>query len=345
MTGAPSPRAAIVGIAGPTLTPEERALLAALPPAGVILFQRNCQDPAQLRALTDAIRALLPDRPPLLFIDQEGGRVMRLKPPSWRPLPAAAAVAGCAEPEAAEAARLLGTLIGRDLRAAGIDVDCAPVLDVAGAGMTEAIGSRSFGRAPERVATLARSFMAGLESQGVAPVIKHMPGHGRAVVDSHLSLPVVTAPIEELRRIDFVPFAALREAPFAMTAHIVFTAIDPVLPATTSPKVISEIMRGEIGFSGILLSDDLAMQALSGGPGARASAALAAGCDLALYCTGRLEETAAVLRAAPPLDAGTVLRLEAVRARLKAAVPAVCDAEADQLRLASLTGLSGGPLA
>jgi beta-N-acetylhexosaminidase len=340
-----APRAAIVGVAGTTLTPAEAELFTGLPPAGVILFQRNCADRGQLRALTDALRALAPDRALPIFVDQEGGRVMRLKPPHWRALPAAGAIARLAGLDLAgarEAAFLLGRLIAHDLREAGIDVDCAPVLDVAGAGMTQAIGDRSFGADPVLVAELAGSFMAGLEAGGVAPVIKHAPGHGRAVVDSHLVLPVVAAARGELGPADFAPFRALRHAPFAMTAHVVYPELDPERPATTSPTVIARTIRGELGIQGLLLSDDLAMGALSGAPADRARAALEAGCDLALYCTGRLEENRTVLKAAPPLAPSLLARLEGMMAALASAPIEPLDPDRAEARLLSLLH---GPIA
>lgn len=319
MSGRAAPRAAVVGIAGTTLTAAERELLLALPPAGVILFQRNCADRAQLRALTDALRALVPARRLPIFIDQEGGRVMRLRPPHWRQLPAAGELGRVAavDPAAGESAsRLLGRLIAHDLREVGIDVDCAPVLDVATADMTEAIGSRAFASDPMLVASLAAAFAAGLLAGGVAPVVKHLPGHGRAVVDSHLALPVVRASVAALRATDFVPAMALAHLPFAMTAHVLYPALDADRPATTSRTVIAGTIRGELGVQGVLLSDDLAMQALAGEPADRALAALEAGCDLALYCPGRIEDTRAVLQAVPPLAPSLQARLDGTLAAL-----------------------------
>lgn len=339
MSAASAPRAAVVGIAGTSLSCAERELLQALPPAGVILFQRNCADRAQLKTLTDELRALAGPRHLPILIDQEGGRVMRLRPPHWRALPSAGRIGRLALADHAagcEAARLLGRLIAHDLREVGIDVDCAPVLDVATPGMTEAIGDRSFGSDPALVAELAAAFATGLTAGGVAPVVKHVPGHGRARVDSHLALPVVHEAGAVLREADFVPFRALRHAPFAMTAHLVFTALDPEHPATASRRLIAEIVRGELGIQGILLSDDLAMQALSGEPAARALAALHAGCDLALYCPGRLEDTRAVLQAVPPLSPSLQARLDGIMTALAATPAAPFDAEAAEARLLSL---------
>jgi beta-N-acetylhexosaminidase len=339
MSGPPSSRAAVVGVAGTALTPAERELLTALPPAGIILFQRNCADRAQLAALTGELRALAPGRPLPVFVDQEGGRVMRLRPPRWRALPSAGSIGRLArlDPEGGRlAAGLLGRLIAHDLREVGIDVACAPVLDVAGAGMTEAIGDRSFADDPALVAELAAAFAAGLAAGGVAAVIKHVPGHGRALVDSHLSLPVVGAARVALQASDFVPFQALRQAPFAMTAHVVYPELDPDRPATTSRRVIARTIRGELGIQGLLLSDDLAMGALAGDPADRARAALAAGCDLALHCTGRLEETRAVLEAAPPLAPSLAARLEGVMAALASTPVEPFAADQAEARLAAL---------
>jgi beta-N-acetylhexosaminidase len=339
MSGPPGPRAAVVGIAGSALTPDERRLLTAFPPAGIILFQRNCADRAQLLALTDELRALDPGRPLPVFIDQEGGRVMRLRPPHWRALPSAGSIGRLARldpDDARRAAGLLGRLIAHDLREVGIDVACAPVLDVAGAGMTEAIGDRSFADDPALVAELAAAFAAGLAAGGVAHVIKHVPGHGRALVDSHLSLPVVGVSRVALRQSDFLPFQALRHAPFAMTAHVVFPELDPDRPATTSRRVIARTIRGELGIEGLLLSDDLAMNALQGDPAERALAALEAGCDLALHCTGRLEETRAVLGAVPPLAPSLAARLEGVMAAFAATPALPLDARAAEAQLVSL---------
>ena len=314
------PRAAVVGLAGTELDPAERELLLALPPAGIILFQRNCADRSQLRRLTDELRALEPARRLPILIDQEGGRVMRLRPPEWRALPSARDIGDLAALDrqaGRDAARLLGRLIAHDLREVGIDIDCAPVLDVATPAMTEAIGSRSFSARPELVAELASAFAQGLLAGGVAPVIKHLPGHGRAVVDSHLELPIVAASAAELAGGDFAPVRALAHLPFAMTAHVVYPALDPGGPATTSWRVITDIIRGDLGVQAVLLSDDLAMSALSGTPADRAAAALAAGCELALYCPGRLDDSRAVLQGVPSLAPSLLARLDGVLGALR----------------------------
>jgi beta-N-acetylhexosaminidase len=337
--GAPPPRAAVVGIAGPALSGAEAELLAAHPPAGVILFRRNCVDRGQLRALTGSLRALFPGRALPLFVDQEGGRVARLAPPGWELLPSAGAIGRLAssDPDAGrEAARLLGRVIAHDLREVGIDVACAPVLDVAGADTTAAIGDRSFGADPALVAELAAAFLDGLAAGGVAGVVKHLPGHGRATVDSHVTLPRVTAARADLEAADLVPFRRLRDAPFAMTAHVVYAELDPEHPATVSRRVIAGTIRGALGVQGLLLSDDLAMGALSGSPAERALAALEAGCDLALYCPGGLKETEAMLEAAPPLAPSLQARLEGVLTSLAAQAPEPFDRPRAMARLKEL---------
>lgn len=293
------PRAAIVGLAGPSLSDPERALLAASPPAGVILFARNCASRDQLRTLVAEIGRLGGGRPTPVLIDQEGGRVMRLRPPSWRHLPTAAACGCLPAADGERAAYLTARLIAHDLGELGIRIDCAPVADLAHQGATTAIGDRAYAADPACVTRLAGAAIRGLKAGGVAPVLKHLPGHGRAAVDSHASLPVIDAPLAELEASDFRPFRALAPlVDLAMTAHVVLTSVDPARPATQSPAVIARLIRGHIGFRGLLLSDDLAMGALAGTAGARAAAAIAAGCDLALHCSGRIEETEQVLRAA-----------------------------------------------
>ena len=307
-------RAFVCGCLGARLTDDERAFIRDADPWGLILFKRNVESREQLRALTDEFRACVGRDAAPVLIDQEGGRVQRLAPPHWAAYPAAARFDAELGPEdAASAVHLVMRLIAYDLREVGINVDCAPVLDVADEATHAVIGSRSYGRDPERVATLARAAMAGLSDGGVAPVVKHIPGHGRARVDSHLELPVVTASRAELQR-DFAPFRALADAPAAMTAHVVYTAIDPKRPATTSPTVISEIVRGDIGFDGLLFSDDLSMKALGGPFDARTRAAFAAGVDIALHCNGDLAEARPVAEAAPPLAGRSLARAEALLA-------------------------------
>ncbi|MBB3899087.1 beta-N-acetylhexosaminidase [Roseococcus suduntuyensis] len=285
---------AIIGLAGPTLAPEEVALLRAERPLGVILFRRNVVDPAQLRALTTSIREILGAATPIL-VDQEGGRVARLRAPHWPEFPPPSVF----EHGAAEPARANAEALARMCLAEGLDVVCAPCLDLRLPGAHDVIGDRAFSAEPEEVARLGAAWVAGLRAGGVMPVLKHIPGHGRATLDSHLALPVVTADRATLAA-DFTPFRALA-APdlWAMTAHILYPALDPERCATLSPRVIAEVIRGEIGFTGFLISDDLAMKALDGSPGALAAQALAAGCDAVLHCSGVLAESAAVLDACP----------------------------------------------
>ena len=309
---ASSPVAAVVGVGGLVLTGDEAALLRASPPAGAILFGRNVRDPAQLAALTAALRAVLPAAA-VLLVDQEGGRVARLCPPHWRAHPPAARAGQVFAADAESGRRLAwlnGALIGLDCAAMGFDVVCAPVLDLRVAGAHDVIGDRAFAAAPGPVAELGRAMAEGLLAAGVQPVAKHAPGHGRARTDSHLGLPVVeTAALAD----DFAPFARNADLPWMMTSHLLYRAIDPDHPASQSARVIQGLIRERIGFAGVLASDDLAMGALSGPPEARARAALAAGCDLALYCAGDAAGTAAVLRGCPPLSDAAVARLAAAR--------------------------------
>ena len=308
-----SPRAAILGIAGPTLGAEEAALFRRRPPAGVILFARNVESPAQLRALTDALRAVLPAGAPIL-VDQEGGRVARLRPPHWRAHPPAAVIGAlhAARPAAARrAAWLTGALIGLDCAAGGIDVVCAPVLDLRRPETHAAIGDRAYAADPDVVASLGQAMAEGLLAAGVQPVGKHAPGHGRATVDSHHALPVIEAADLDA---DILPFARNAHLPWMLTAHIRYLALDSERPATLSPVIVERVIRGRIGFAGVLASDDLAMQALAGTPAARALGALAAGCDIALYCPGDAAGNVAVLAACPPLSDAAGARLARGRA-------------------------------
>ena len=301
-------KAAIVGIAGPDLQPQEAALFATLPPAGVILFGRNVQDPAQLARLTAALRQALPPGADIM-VDQEGGRVARLRPPHWMAHPAAGVVG--ARPDAPRAAWLTGALIGAECAAARFTVVAAPVLDLRVPGAHEGVvGDRAYAQDPAEVARLGRAMADGLMAAGVMPVGKHCPGHGRAQVDSHLALPRVT---DNVLDADILPFARNADLPWMMTAHIVYDALDPVLPATLSARVIETVIRGRIGFKGVLVTDDLAMNALSGAPADRAVAALAAGCDLAVYCSGDYAPTAALLQAVPAVTQAAGQRLHAAR--------------------------------
>ena len=304
-------KAAIVGIAGPDLLPEEAALFRRLPPAGIILFARNIQDRPRLAALMADLRRVLPPDA-VYMVDQEGGRVARLRPPHWRAHPPGAALRTLRQ------AWLTGALIGLECREAGFTTAAAPVLDLSVPGAHDVIGDRALAESPVMVARLGRAMADGMLAAGIQPVGKHAPGHGRARVDSHLSLPVVEA--NDLDA-DLLPFARNTDLPWFMTAHIVYPAFDRERPATLSPIVIQDIIRRRIGFPGILVTDDLAMQALSGEPASLACQALAAGCDLALYCSGTFAPTEAVLTHCPPLTSLTRRRLtyasdKAARARM-----------------------------
>ena len=302
-------QAAIVGIEGPTLTRDETALLELAAPAGVILFKRNVEDRDQLLALSGALRAALPDGA-VIAVDQEGGRVARLRPPEWRAHPSAGVIGALSE-GAARAAFLTGALIGAECAACGLDMACAPVLDLRVEGASDVVGDRSFGHDPARVAALAGAMAAGLMAAGVLPVGKHAPGHGRALVDSHHALPIVPADIA--LDDDIEAFRLCSDLPWMMTAHLVYEGVDPAHPGTLSRKVIGEVIRQRIGFEGVLVSDDLTMRALAGEPGALAAAAVAAGCDIALHCSGVLAQSEAVLRAVPVVSAATATRMAAAR--------------------------------
>jgi beta-N-acetylhexosaminidase len=311
-----APLAVVLGCSGERLTAWERDFFAVADPVGFILFRRNCGSPGQVRDLVDSLRGCIGRNDAPVLIDQEGGRVARLRPPHWRRYPSAARLASLPDPSAATAARLGARLIADDLARLGITVDCLPVLDVPAVGADPVIGDRAYGSDPERVARLAAAVCAGLLVGAVLPVVKHIPGHGRARVDSHYASPRVENSYEELARTDFVPFRALAAMPWAMTAHIVYSAIDPKAPATLSSRVVAEVIRGEIGFDGVLVSDDLSMRALGGGLGERTRQALAAGCDLALHCDGdprEMEEVVGAARPISPLTAARLRRGEAMR--------------------------------
>ena len=300
-------KAAIVGIAGPALSAAEIALFREHRPAGVILFARNVVDPGQLAALTSHIARVLPPLS-VTMVDQEGGRVARLRPPHWLKHPSAGqlgALQAANRPAGLRAAWLTGALIGMECAAAGLDVVCAPVLDLAVAGASSVIGDRAYSTDPAIVGEMAAAVAAGLLAAGVQPVGKHCPGHGRATVDSHASLPR----LPDIAADDLVPFARCAHLPWMMTAHIVYEASDPDHPATLSPGIIADTIRDRLGFGGVLVSDDLTMGALTGNPAARATAALAAGCDLALHCSGVLDETADVLAACPPASEAALGRM------------------------------------
>jgi beta-N-acetylhexosaminidase len=318
-------------LSGTTLGDAERRLLAEARPAGLILFARNCTDPTQVRALVDDARAAIA-APALVLIDQEGGRVRRLRPPHWRDLPPAAAYAALHERDselACCAARLSARLTAADLLALGIDTNCAPVLDVPVPGAHDIIGDRAYGRTVPVIVALGRAVAEGYLAGGVLPVIKHIPGHGRATADSHLELPVVSTPRSELDATDFAPFRALADMPVAMTAHVVYCDIDAERPASTSPHVVGDVIRRDIGFDGLLMCDDLGMRALSGTVRERTAAVMVAGCDLALHCSGILAEMEEALAALPALSAKAADRLDhAFSLTGKASDFDVADAEA-----------------
>jgi beta-N-acetylhexosaminidase len=314
-----TPRAVIFGCQGTELTPSEADFLTAANPLGFILFARNCATRQQVSALVAALRETVgrPDAP--VLIDQEGGRVQRLKPPQWRATPPPGRFGTLAltdRARALEAVRLNAECLAAELAPLGISVNCLPLLDLRLPGAHEIVGDRGFAADPELVAALGRACCEGLMAGGILPVIKHMPGHGRATVDSHAELPRVEAALAELEASDFAPFRALGDMPWAMTAHVVYDAVDPRRPATTSPKVIEQVIRGWIGFDGVLVSDDLSMAALDGDLGARAAAALSAGCDIALHCNGAPGEMEAVAAAAGPLSVQAVRRLGDAAARV-----------------------------
>jgi beta-N-acetylhexosaminidase len=302
----------ITGLAGPALSPNEAGFLKSSRPCGIILFARNIQNPDQVRRLVNDVRAAVGSARVLVLVDQEGGRVQRLRPPHWRMLPSAAAYARlyAANPEMAlAAARQVARLTAADLAALGINTNCAPVLDVPVFGSHDVIGDRAYGSTVEQVVALGRAVAEGLVSGGVLPVIKHIPGHGRATVDSHFQLPIVTATHAELVRTDFAAFRGLADMPAAMSAHVVFTELDSI-PASISGVLISQVVRGSIGFDGLLISDDLSMKALSGGLRARAEAVICAGGDVALHCNGDLLEMQAVAEGVPCLTQVSKVRFE-----------------------------------
>ncbi len=329
-------RAFIAGCSGPALTREERAFFRDAEPWGFILFRRNVADPEQVRALCDALREAAGRAAPV-FVDQEGGRVQRLGPPHWPVYPPARTFGRLAANDPLtrrEIARLGARLMAHDLKAVGIDGDCVPVLDVPVAGAHDVIGDRAYGASADEVAVLGRAAAEGLLAGCVMPVMKHIPGHGRAGADSHLSLPVVKASRRELEAQDFAPFRTMTDLPAAMTAHVVYTAIDGDGPGTTSRRVVRSVIRKAIGFQGLLMTDDLSMKALSGGFRERAEAAIAAGCDIVLHCNGEMAEMKAVAEGAPVLRGAAKRRADAAMARI-AHVPEPLDVDQARARLAA----------
>lgn len=334
-------RAVIFGCAGPDLLDEERDFFEKVRPWGFILFGRNITDPAQVRRLVGALRACVADASAPVLIDQEGGRVRRLGPPHWPDYPPAAAYRRIGQGfglSGVDAARLGGRLIAHDLAALGVNVDCAPVLDVADPEGHEIIGDRAFGETAAAVAQYGRAFAEGLLAGGVLPVIKHVPGHGRATSDSHLELPVVRSGLAELEAVDFAPFRALADLPIAMTAHVVYAAVDPAAPATTSPGVIDRIIRGSIGFDGLLMSDDLSMRALTGSFDDRTRASLAAGCDIVLHCNGDPAEMLQIAEASPWLEGEGERRALEAMARAAATIEPLDPSEGHKRLVVALTG-------
>ncbi len=340
-------RAFITGVAGPALTGEERQFLKEAEPWGLIVFSRNVADPGSLRRLIDDFRAAVGRQAPVL-VDQEGGRVQRLGPPHWPSYPPGAAYGALydRDRDAGLAAATLGArLMAADLAALGIDIDCLPIADLPVAGADPIIGDRAYGSSADKVAAIAAAVAAGLSEGGVLPVLKHIPGHGRASADSHQRLPVVTADRATLEASDFAAFRPLAALPLGMTAHVVFTAYDPVAPATASATIVRDVIRDSIGFAGLLMSDDISMGALSGSLGERTGAAIAAGCDMVLHCNGKMPEMRAVAAAAPRLAGQAARRAAAALAMRKPAAPidvAARRAEFFQL-MAGVQPAPGGP--
>lgn len=312
-------KALIVGLAGARMTRDEAAFLGQARPVGLILFTRNLKSHEQIRALVGEVRSTVGGDELLVLIDQEGGRVQRLREPLGRTLPPAAAYAALYEKDARSslaAAGLIARLTAADLRSLAINTNCTPVLDIPAAGAHEIIGNRALGRHPAQVAALGRAVAEGHLAGGVLPVIKHIPGHGRAAADSHLELPVVTAQREELERVDFAPFRALADLPVAMTAHVVFSALDPAEPASTSASVVRDVIRRFIGFDGLLMSDDLSMKALAGPMRQRAEKVIRAGSDIVLHCNGDLAEMHAAAEGTPDLAGAALARYRRATALL-----------------------------
>jgi len=334
-------RAFITGVSTTALTGEERVFLREAEPFGLIVFKRNVETPDQLAALVASFRDTIGRDAPVL-VDQEGGRVQRLGPPHWPRYPEGAQYGRLWERDRAlgvEAARMGARLIADDLAALGIDVNCLPLADVPTGGADPVIGDRAYGESAEKVAELAGAIAAGLVDGGVLPVLKHLPGHGRGTADSHHDLPIVTADRATLDAVDFAAFRPLAALPLGMTAHVVFSAFDPVAPATTSVTMIQEVIRDSIGFEGLLMSDDISMGALSGSLAERSGAAIAAGCDVVLHCNGNMDEMRAVAGAVPLLAGKAEGRAAAALAARRKATRAI---DAAALRSAFAALLVGG---
>ena len=316
-------RAFITGIAGSALTDEERGFLRDTQPWGFIIFKRNVAGAGSLRRLIGDCRDAVGRDAPVL-IDQEGGQVQRLRPPDWPSYPAGAAYGALYHRDrkaGLAAARLGARLIAADLAALGIDVDCLPLGDVPVAGADDVIGDRAYGTTPDKVAAIAQALADGLADGGVLPVLKHIPGHGRATADSHKELPVVGVDRETLDRTDFAAFRLLKGLPMAMTAHVVFKAVDPLAPGTVSPLIVKDVIRDSIGFQGLLMTDDISMGALAGSLAERSAAAVAAGCDVVLHCSGELPESREVAASVPELSGEAALRAAAALAAKRPAAP------------------------
>ena len=319
-----SSRAFITGVSGLELSAPEREFIRAERPWGFILFKRNIETPDQVSALVKELRNCLGEADAPVLIDQEGGRVARLGPPHWPAYPPGAAFGALYDLDPAlglQAARLSSRLIAADLIDLGVTVDCLPLADVPVAGADAVIGNRAYGTEPAKVAAIARAVTGGLELGGVLPVLKHIPGHGRATADSHFRLPTVDTPREELERTDFAAFQPLADLPMAMTAHVVFSALDPAQPATTSATIIRQVIRGEIGFQGLLMSDDVSMNALAGSITERTRAIVNAGCDMVLHCNGKLDEMRDVARETPELTGEALQRANRALASRKQPEP------------------------
>ena len=332
-----SSRAFITGVSGLELSAPEREFIRGTRPWGFILFKRNVEAPAQVSALVEELRSCLGDADAPVLIDQEGGRVARLGPPNWPVYPPGAAFGALYDLDKTlglKAARLSARLIAADLIDLGITVDCLPLADVPVTGADAVIGNRAYGTEPAKVAAIARAVAEGLEQGGVLPVLKHIPGHGRATADSHFGLPTVDAPAEELQRSDFAAFQPLADLPMAMTAHVVFSALDPAQPATTSATIIRQVIRGTIGFQGLLMSDDVSMNALAGSIAERTRAIVNAGCDMVLHCNGKPDEMRDVAGETPEL-AGEALD-RARRALASRRAPEPFDRQAARAELEAL---------
>jgi beta-N-acetylhexosaminidase len=335
-------RAFITGVSGTKLNAAEREFIRAERPWGFILFKRNVETPEQVTRLVHELRTELGEPEAPVLIDQEGGRVQRLGPPHWPVYPPGAVFGALYDIDPAlglNAARLSARLIAADLIGTGITVDCLPLADLPVPGADAVIGNRAYGTEPAKVAAIARAVTLGLQQGGVLPVLKHIPGHGRATADTHFGLPVVDTSKAELERTDFVAFQPLADLPMAMTAHVVFSALDPAQPATTSATIIEQVIRGVIGFQGLLMSDDVSMNALSGSISQRTRAIFTAGCDMVLHCNGKLDEMREVVAETPELSGRALERAQAALASRNEPQP--FDRQAARLELDALIARAG----